>query len=97
MKRSLTFVGVFCVLVLAPALLFSQASWTGKPVQLSIIDVAGNLKLSKPAIEAFKAANPRSPGFPFPFRTGSRFWAHRDAASQRPCSTSSTWPRGSSA
>jgi len=29
-----------------------------KPVKLSIIDVAGNLQLSKPAIEAFKAANP---------------------------------------
>jgi len=28
-----------------------------KPVKLSIIDVAGNLQLSKPAIEAFKAAN----------------------------------------
>jgi len=30
-----------------------------KPVKLSIIDVAGNLRLSKPAIEAFKAANPK--------------------------------------
>jgi putative spermidine/putrescine transport system substrate-binding protein len=30
-----------------------------KPVKLSIIDVAGNLQLSKPAIEAFKAANPK--------------------------------------
>jgi putative spermidine/putrescine transport system substrate-binding protein len=59
MKRFLRFAGVFCVLVFAPALLFSQASWSGKPVKLSIIDVAGNLKLSKPAIEAFKAANPR--------------------------------------
>lgn len=29
-----------------------------KPVKLSIIDVAGNLQLSKPAIEAFKASNP---------------------------------------
>ncbi len=29
-----------------------------KPVRLSIIDVAGNLQLSKPAIEEFKAANP---------------------------------------
>ncbi|HUX42637.1 MAG TPA: extracellular solute-binding protein [Rectinemataceae bacterium] len=29
-----------------------------KPVKLSIIDVAGNLQLSKPAIEAFKAAHP---------------------------------------
>lgn len=30
-----------------------------KPVKLSIIDVAGNLRLSKPAIEAFKAAYPK--------------------------------------
>src|SRR5208337_2293084 len=30
-----------------------------KPVKLSVIDVAGNLQLSKPAIEAFKAANPK--------------------------------------
>ena len=59
MKRSFRNAVVFCALVLAPALLFSQASWSGKPVKLSIIDVAGNLKLSKPAIEAFKAANPR--------------------------------------
>lgn len=29
-----------------------------KPVKLSIIDVAGNLQLSQPAIDAFKAANP---------------------------------------
>jgi putative spermidine/putrescine transport system substrate-binding protein len=30
-----------------------------KPVKLSIIDVAGNLQLSKTSIEAFKAANPK--------------------------------------
>jgi putative spermidine/putrescine transport system substrate-binding protein len=30
-----------------------------KPVKLSIIDVAGNLQLSKTAIEAFKTANPK--------------------------------------
>jgi putative spermidine/putrescine transport system substrate-binding protein len=30
-----------------------------KPVKISIIDVAGNLQLTKPAIEAFKAANPK--------------------------------------
>ncbi|HTP57921.1 MAG TPA: ABC transporter substrate-binding protein, partial [Spirochaetia bacterium] len=59
MKKSLWFAGVFCALVAIPALLFSQASWMGKPVKLSIIDVAGNLRLSKPAIEAFKAANPK--------------------------------------
>jgi putative spermidine/putrescine transport system substrate-binding protein len=29
-----------------------------KPVKLSVIDVAGNLQLSKPAIEAFKSAHP---------------------------------------
>jgi putative spermidine/putrescine transport system substrate-binding protein len=57
MKGSLRTAGVLCALVLAPALLFSQA--TDKPVKISIIDVAGNLRLSKPAIEAFKAANPK--------------------------------------
>jgi putative spermidine/putrescine transport system substrate-binding protein len=41
-------------------LLFAVGSQEpGKPVKLSIIDVAGNLRLSKPAIEAFKAANPK--------------------------------------
>ncbi len=50
---------IFVALALTPTLLFSQADWTGKPVKLSIIDVAGNLRLSKPAIEAFKAANPK--------------------------------------
>jgi len=52
MRRSLWFAGVFCVLAATPAFLL------GAPVKLSIIDVAGNLKLSKPAIEAFKEANP---------------------------------------
>ncbi len=59
MKRSLRTAIFLWALVLAPALLFSQADWSGKPVKLSIIDVAGNLRLSKPAIEAFKAANPK--------------------------------------
>ncbi len=59
MKRSLRTAVFLCALILAPALLFSQADWSGKPVKLSIIDVAGNLRLSKPAIEAFKAANPK--------------------------------------
>ena len=59
MKRSLRTAIFLCALILAPALLFSQADWSGKPVKLSIIDVAGNLRLSKPAIEAFKAANPK--------------------------------------
>ena len=57
MKGFFRTAGVLCALVLAPAFLFSQA--TDKPVKLSIIDVAGNLRLSKPAIEAFKAANPK--------------------------------------
>jgi putative spermidine/putrescine transport system substrate-binding protein len=38
---------------------FSKDVTVKKPVKLSIIDVAGNLRLSKPAIEAFKAANPK--------------------------------------
>ncbi len=59
MKAAYRAAGVLCALVLAPAFLFSQAGWSGKPVRLSIIDVAGNLRLSKPAIEAFKAANPK--------------------------------------
>jgi putative spermidine/putrescine transport system substrate-binding protein len=37
----------------------SAQTTVAKPVKLSIIDVAGNLQLSKPAIEAFKAANPK--------------------------------------
>jgi putative spermidine/putrescine transport system substrate-binding protein len=42
-------------LVLLAAPLHAQVS---APVKLSIVDVAGNLVLSQPAIEAFKAANP---------------------------------------
>jgi putative spermidine/putrescine transport system substrate-binding protein len=47
-------------LVFGLASLGAQASSIkiAKPVKLSIIDVAGNLQLTKPAIEAFKAANP---------------------------------------
>ena len=52
-KKILCTTGVILALVLAPVVLFA------KPVKLSIIDVAGNLRLSKPAIEAFKAANPQ--------------------------------------
>jgi putative spermidine/putrescine transport system substrate-binding protein len=52
-KKILCTAGVVLALVLAPVVLFA------KPVKLSIIDVAGNLRLSKPAIEAFKAANPQ--------------------------------------
>jgi putative spermidine/putrescine transport system substrate-binding protein len=54
MKKILRTVGSILVLALAPALLFAQ----NKPVKLSIIDVAGNLRLSQPAIEAYKAAYP---------------------------------------
>ena len=54
MKRNLLTTALIIVLALGPALLFAA----DKPVTLSIIDVAGNLRLSKPAIEAFKAANP---------------------------------------
>ncbi len=52
MTRTLRIAGVALALAIVPAFLFA------KPVKLSIIDVAGNLRLSKPAIEAFKAANP---------------------------------------
>ncbi len=50
---------VFGAALASSLLLTSCGSGAGKPVQLSIIDVAGNLQLSKPAIEAFKAANPK--------------------------------------
>ena len=43
--------------VLSGAALSAQVS-VAKPVKLSIADVAGNLALSKPAFEAFKAAYP---------------------------------------
>lgn len=46
----------------AVALLSAQAAWgqvkVSKPVKLQIVDVAGNLTLSKPAIEAFRAKHP---------------------------------------
>jgi putative spermidine/putrescine transport system substrate-binding protein len=59
-KRFLRTLGIALGLAVAPALLFAGgAQETGKPVKLSIIDVAGNLQLSKPAIEAFKTANPQ--------------------------------------
>ena len=54
MKGLLRILGIALGLAVVPALLFAQ----DKPVKLSIIDVAGNLQLSKPAIEAFKKANP---------------------------------------
>ncbi len=47
------------ILVVVTALsVFSIAQGAEKPVKLSIIDVAGNLQLSKNAIMAFKASNP---------------------------------------
>ncbi|MEI6387322.1 MAG: extracellular solute-binding protein [Spirochaetota bacterium] len=48
----LSLVSLFAISTLA-----AQVS-VAKPVKLSIIDAAGNLQLSKPVIEAFKAANP---------------------------------------
>lgn len=36
----------------------SLASTPGKPVTINILDVAGNLALTKPAIEAFRSAHP---------------------------------------
>lgn len=63
MKGKFTFLGL-CVLVVGltlPTALFARGSSeaAGQPVKLSIIDVAGNLQLSKSAIEAFKTANPK--------------------------------------
>ena len=52
MNKALQAVAVVCLLALSPAF--------GAPVKLSIIDVAGNLKLSKPAVEAFKVVNPQT-------------------------------------
>jgi putative spermidine/putrescine transport system substrate-binding protein len=53
-------VSVLLLLASLSALSGAAAQVTvAKPVKLSIIDVAGNLQLSKPAIEAFKAANPK--------------------------------------
>lgn len=59
MKKILQIVAIGLILVVTPAFLFANGSQEpGKPVKLSIIDVAGNLRLSRTAIEAFKAANP---------------------------------------
>jgi len=54
-------IGVLSLLLVTTAIFVSNASAQIKiagPVKLSIIDVAGNLALSKPAIESFKAAHP---------------------------------------
>ena len=48
---------VICVIALVAAAAVGQTT-VAKPVKLSIIDVAGNLALSKPAFDAFKAAHP---------------------------------------
>jgi putative spermidine/putrescine transport system substrate-binding protein len=46
---------VFAVTLNVGSIGFAKKS---KPVRLTIVDVAGNLQLTKPAIEEFKAANP---------------------------------------
>ena len=56
MKRKAIIPGLALTLCLVPLLVFGAPA---RPVNLSIIDVAGNLQLSKPAIEAFKTANPQ--------------------------------------
>ena len=59
MKGTFKVLGIALALVALPMVLFANGGQeSGKPVKLSIIDVAGNLQLSKPAIEAFKTANP---------------------------------------
>jgi len=55
-------IGALAFLLLSSLLAVTGAAAqavVSKPVKLSVIDVAGNLQLSKPAIEAFKAANPK--------------------------------------
>lgn len=51
--------GLSLALVLAGSMFTVVQGAEPKPVKISIIDVAGNLQLTKPAIEAFKAANPK--------------------------------------
>lgn len=62
MSGKLRLVGVYVLAVslALPAMLMAGGSkeQSAQPVKLSIIDVAGNLQLSQPAIEAFKSANP---------------------------------------
>ncbi len=54
-------IGVIALFLLAsfPIMNAEAQVAVAKPVKLSIIDVAGNLQLSKTSIEAFKAANPK--------------------------------------
>jgi len=56
MRRTAIILGLVLTICLVPLVVFAAPA---KPVKLSIIDVAGNLQLSKPAIEAFKTANPQ--------------------------------------
>jgi putative spermidine/putrescine transport system substrate-binding protein len=56
--KRLKFLSLFLVIVTVFSI-FSVGFGAEKPVKLSIIDVAGNLQLSKPAIDAFKALNPQ--------------------------------------
>jgi len=62
MNRRMSSVRIFLAILMIFGLIGLSAQTSSlkiaKPVKLSIIDVAGNLQLSKPAIEAFKAANP---------------------------------------
>jgi putative spermidine/putrescine transport system substrate-binding protein len=53
------FLGLVLVMFLVVSMFAVVQGATPKPVKISIIDVAGNLQLTKPAIEAFKAANPK--------------------------------------
>jgi len=57
-KRKLLIVCVVLALIASPALFASGKVEVGKPVRLQIIDVAGNLRCSRAAIDAFRAANP---------------------------------------
>ncbi len=60
MKRNLFIVCVVLALVASPVLFASGGiEAPDKPVKLQIIDVAGNLRCSRAAIDAFRAANPK--------------------------------------
>jgi putative spermidine/putrescine transport system substrate-binding protein len=61
MKRSklLSAILVTILMVGIPTMGIGKEVSVKKPVKISIIDVAGNLQLSKPAIEAFKSGNPK--------------------------------------
>jgi len=58
--KLIAFFALAAALIL-PATLFAGGAkeTTGQPVKPSIIDVAGDLQLSQPAIDAFKTANPK--------------------------------------